>query len=523
MSGQLYDIAVVGSGFAGSLLAMIAHRLGRSVILLEKGKHPRFAIGESSTPLTNLLLEDLTTRYNLPALTPLAKWGTWQQAYPDVACGLKRGFTFYHHTLGEPQMAGPSRANQLLVTASPHDRIADTHWYRAEFDELFVHEAQRVGVEYLDEAALHAVSESEDKVRLEGSRYGNQLTIRARFVVDATGPRGFLHHALKLPELSVPDMPPTQALYTHFSDVGGFADTLADPFGEQPPYPVDAAAVHHVFDGGWIWVLQFSNGVTSAGVAATDDAAERLHLMNGADAWRGLLALIPKLELQFADARTLRPFVHVPRLSFRSGVVAGNRWVLLPSAAGFVDPLLSTGFALTLLGVARLAEIIEQDWASESFSTRVRTAAAKSEGELLATGRLVGSLYASMGNFPVFVSLTLLYFAAVIYSETARRLGKPERAASFLLHDHPSFGNQCLEVLARARGTLDPLGSAQLSEEIIRMIEPLNLAGLGNPIRRNWYPVDANDLLEGAWKVGASREQITQLLDRCGFWPAPIA
>src|SRR5580698_1476123 len=111
---------------------MIARRSGRSVLLLEKGKHPRFAIGESSTPLTNLLLEDLTTRYNLPALTPLAKWGTWQQAYPDVACGLKRGFTFYHHTLGEAAMTDSSRANQLLVTASPHDRIADTHWYRAE-------------------------------------------------------------------------------------------------------------------------------------------------------------------------------------------------------------------------------------------------------------------------------------------------------------------------------------------------------------------------------------------------------
>jgi len=178
---------------------------------------------------------------------------------------------------------------------------------------------------------------------------------------------------------------------------------------------------------------------------------------------------------------------------------------------------------LTLLGVARLAEIIEQGWASESFSSRVRSAAAKSESELLATGRLVGSLYASMGNFPVFISLALLYFAAVIYSETARRLGKPQLAASFLLHDHPSFGNQCQELFARARGTRDPLGSAQLSEEIIRMIEPLNLAGLGDPLRRNWYPVDANDLVEGAWKVGATREQITQLLDRCGFWPAPIA
>jgi FADH2 O2-dependent halogenase len=440
-----------------------------------------------------------------------------------VACGLKRGFTFYHHTLGEPLTTGFSRTNQLLVTASPHDRIADTHWYRAEFDELFANEAHKTGVEYLDEAALHAASESQDEVRLEGSRHGNELTIRAKFVVDATGPRGFLHHALELPELPVPDLPPTQALYSHFSHVGRFGDMLFEPSDEKPPYPVDDAAVHHVFDGGWIWVLQFNNGVTSAGVAATDDAAERLHLRDGADAWRRLLALIPKLEQQFAIARTLRPFVHVPRLSFRSGAVAGSRWVLLPSAAGFVDPLLSTGFALTLLGVSRLAEIIEQDWTSESFSSRVRTAAAKSEGELLATGRLVGSLYANMGNFPVFISLALLYFAAVIYSETARRLGKPQLAASFLLHDDPSFGHQCRELFARARGTRDPLGSAQLSEEIIRTIEPLNLAGLGNPLRRNWYPVDANDLLEGAWKVGATREQITQLLDRCGFWPAPIA
>jgi FADH2 O2-dependent halogenase len=60
---EIYDIAVVGSGFAGSLLAMIARRLGRSVILIEKGTHPRVVIGESSTPLSNLLLEELTTRY----------------------------------------------------------------------------------------------------------------------------------------------------------------------------------------------------------------------------------------------------------------------------------------------------------------------------------------------------------------------------------------------------------------------------------------------------------------------------
>src|SRR5438445_839071 len=69
-----FDIAVIGSGFGGSLLAMIARRLGRSVALLERDRHPRFAIGESSTPLANLILEELARRYDLPQVAPLAKW-----------------------------------------------------------------------------------------------------------------------------------------------------------------------------------------------------------------------------------------------------------------------------------------------------------------------------------------------------------------------------------------------------------------------------------------------------------------
>ena len=85
------DIAIVGSGFAGSLCAMIARRLGRSVVLLERGSHPRFAIGESSTPLANLLLEELAQRYALPSLLPLTKWGAWQKHHPRIGCGLKRG------------------------------------------------------------------------------------------------------------------------------------------------------------------------------------------------------------------------------------------------------------------------------------------------------------------------------------------------------------------------------------------------------------------------------------------------
>ena len=47
-----FDIAVIGSGFGGSLIAMIAKRLGRSVVMIERDRHPRFAIGESSTTST---------------------------------------------------------------------------------------------------------------------------------------------------------------------------------------------------------------------------------------------------------------------------------------------------------------------------------------------------------------------------------------------------------------------------------------------------------------------------------------
>ena len=67
------DVAVVGSGFGGSLTALVARRLGLSVALLERGTHPRFAIGESTSPLANLLLEELARRYELPRLLPLCK------------------------------------------------------------------------------------------------------------------------------------------------------------------------------------------------------------------------------------------------------------------------------------------------------------------------------------------------------------------------------------------------------------------------------------------------------------------
>src|SRR4249919_3916046 len=127
------DIAIVGSGFSGSLTALALRRRGMRVALIERGRHPRFAIGESSTPLANLLIEEFADRYDLPRVRVFSKWGTWQGARPEVAAGLKRGFTFLFHRPGERFSDGLDHEHQLLVAASPHDDIADTHWYRPDF------------------------------------------------------------------------------------------------------------------------------------------------------------------------------------------------------------------------------------------------------------------------------------------------------------------------------------------------------------------------------------------------------
>ncbi len=517
-----FDIAIIGSGFGGSLLAMIARRLDRSVVLLERGKHPRFAIGESSTPLANLLLEELALRYDLPRLLPLTKWGSWQKTYPEIACGLKRGFTFHHHEFGKSWQPDPEHRRQLLVAASPHDGVADSHWYRPDFDHFLVREAQSLGVEYLDETTLRAAEVFDGGIHLSGERHGTPLSLRARFVVDASGPRGFLHRALALRELPFEHLSATQALYSHFTGVTRLEEI--HPSATQPPYPLDDAAVHHVFEGGWIWVLHFNNGLTSAGIAATRACADELNLAEGAPAWQRLLEKLPAVQEQFAHASPPLPFVHAPQLSFRSATSAGAHWALLPSSAGFVDPLLSSGFPLTLLGVQRLAEMFERNWGDKSFDKPLAHYSERTFTELLAVEKLVAALYRHMNDFPLFASLTLLYFAAASFSETARRLGRGELAGeTFLLGEHHTFQPRFHRCLDRALRPLNTSERSDLIEDIHATIAPVDVAGLSDRSRRNWFGVEAADLLRAAPKLGATSQEIHQLLARIGMAPAPAA
>jgi tetracycline 7-halogenase / FADH2 O2-dependent halogenase len=509
------DVAVIGSGFSGSLVALALRRVGQRVVILERGRHPRFAIGESSTPLANLLLEELADRYDLPSIRAFSKWGTWQRTRPDVACGLKRGFTFLFHAQGALFKDDETHARQLMVAASPHDEIADTHWYRPDFDHALVREAQDAGAIYVDEAHIDRITLASETMTLDGVRRGRTLRVSARFVVDASGPRGCLHRALGLAETPLRWLLPTHGLYAHFTDVGRW-DQMWPPVG-VPPYPPDDAALHHVFPGGWIWVLRFNNGITSAGAALTDPAAASIGAHEGALAWDRLLTSLPSVHEQFRQARATMPFVHVPRLAFRSATVSGPGWALLPSAAGVIDPLLSTGFPLTLLGVARLLQVLEETSSGSRREEALAAYEAVTIEELDVTERLVGALYRTMSDPPLFKRLALLYFAAASYAEASRRLGRPERAPGFLLEAHPRFGPELRACAALASAA--PQGSARqaLFARIDRAIEPVDVAGLHDRSRADWYPVLADDLVANREKLDATIEEIYMLLARTGF------
>ena len=494
-----YDLIVVGAGFGGSLMAMVAQRLGKSVLLLERGSHPRFAIGESTSPLMNLLIEEIAHTYDLPRLLPLATYGAWKAAYPALGVGLKRGFTYYE----QPFRFCPERTDQLAVAASPGDACADTHWLRADVDHFLGQEAVALGVDYREHVALEGVEQTTD-----GWRFGDDT---APFLIDASGPQGFLHRRFGWREVGFTGYPKTHALYSHFTGVGSSvpihpSPSLAAREGEGGgfPYPLDAAASHHVFDGGWMWVLPFDHGVTSAGIAVEHWLTEELNLAEGnAAAWGRFLERFPLVQAQFAEAQPVERWYYSPQLSFRTERAVGPNCALLPSAVGFIDPLFSTGMPTTLLGIQRLGALLATGLTDDSLAAYEAT----TFEELDWVAEFIAAHYACFGSFEHFAALTMYYFAAASYAELLRRLGQHDDSFRFLSARDPRFREGIAWCRANSRAPLSTF-QARVAADIAHK----NVAGLADPSKRNWYGIDLEDVVRAANTFGLTEAQLRQVI-----------
>jgi len=485
-------VAIVGSGFAGSLLARILAVQGHDVVLLERGTHPRFAIGESSTPLANLTLERLARRYGLDDCYDLAAHGRWIARFPELRRGLKRGFTFYRHHAGRRFANAGLRSERLLVAASPNDHVADNHWLRADVDHHFVRAAIQAGVEYRDRIEV-----TPDTLK----------ALRVDFVVDASGPGGFLARQLAIPSRLHRMHTHAGLLFSHFDGVRLMPDVV---LGLPPgPYPDDWAAVHHIIEEGWLYSLRFDHGVTSAGFLLRDRVAGAPE-----EVWRHLLRRYPTIGALFGNAKPLFPLSYKPRIQHRLARAAGPGWAMLPHAFAFVDPLFSTGIAWSLRAIERLALSFENGGGCLPDERHLTRYEALLSAEADQIDWLVAGAYHAMARFDLFAAQAMIYFATVSFAEVNQRIHATETAAwsGFLGVGDARLGGLPRASLRRLRHARTREDRREFVRWVTKSIAPRNVCGLANPAVHGLYPVDLDMLVQRHAVLGMSRESLVSAL-----------
>lgn len=513
-----FDAAIVGSGCIGSILARALAAGGRRVLLLERGRHPRFALGESSTPLAALALERLAARYGLPDLRHLASHGAWMAHLPHLRRGLKRGFTFYGHERGRPFANGPENERRLLVAASPDDAVADTHWLRTDVDAHLVQRAVAEGVAYHDGVEIDGCEETAAGVRLSGRDVGGRLSAEAAFLVDASGPGGFLARVLGIPERPGPGRVRSGLLYAHVSGGGSFVEAArATGASMEPgPYPDERAAVHHLLDEGWMYALPFDHGVASCGFVVEDGCRDGLEPADPGAAWQEMLARYPTLGAQLRDARFVVGPRWVARVQHRLAAARGERWALLPHAYAFASPMFSTGIAWGLLAVERLAGmLLDGEGDLRRYSALLAAEADQIE-------RLVALAYSARRDFASFAGTASLYFAVVSFQELRQRLLDPPHGGwaweGFLGAGDPEVERLLEQAPARLAA-----GGEAFTRWAQARIAPRNAIGLADPARRNLYPVDLDTLLARAPLLGLDEAEMRRRLPRLRGEAPPLA
>ncbi len=495
------NVAILGSGFGGSVLALVLERIGLDVAVMDRAEHPRFAIGESSTPTANMILRDLADRYDLPRLRPLAAYGPWQEAYPDVVGGRKRGFSYFRHEQGETFDPDPEHANELLVAASSDPYHSDTQWLRADVDAFLANEVREAGIPLLERTEVTAV-ERDDRWRIRAQRDGGTVTCAADFVIDATGATGLLlRHGFTRADDALRTQ--SRALFTHVRDLPRWQEVMAERGAqiEDHPFPCDQAAVHHVLDGGWLWELRFDDGRVSVGLVLDARAHPLDTTVPPEEEWQRHLQRYPALAERFDGAEVADPPGHIVRtgrLQRRATRAAGPGWALLPSAAGFVDPLHSTGIAHMLSGVERLARGFERHGPSlppaalDAYSQTVRH-------ELCLVDDLVSACYEALPSFRGWGASTMLYFAAATTYERIRANG--DAPPGFLCAEDEALRQIVQDardhVAAWPPGAASsPKQGADYEQRVEAAIEPYNEVGLFDPPTPRMYPHTAAPVMK---------------------------
>jgi len=400
-SGKVHecDVVILGSGLAGSVSASILARQGASVALVDAASHPRFAIGESTTPHLVEWLRILSDRFDIPELAGLFDVKAANETIGPFH-GQKQSFGFVRHQAG--QEPDPEESTIYVV---PKLITRASHLYRQDSDAHFFHVAAKYGVTIRQNWRAAELDFDDDGVTVTGQ---NGEVFRGRFLIDASGFRSPLAQKFDLRDKPARFKHHSRSMFTHYIGVKPFDDVIDWSKKERPPAPWNNGTLHHVFERGWLWVIPFNNyngsisPLCSVGLTWDERTYPKPADLSPEEEFNQFLDKYPAIKRQFADAKRVREWVSTDRLQYSSKHSIGYRWCLMSHAAGFIDPLYSFGLSNTFQVVYALTSRLLQALKDDDFSVERFEYVDKLErGLLYHNDLMVNSSFISFSDFKV--------------------------------------------------------------------------------------------------------------------------
>ena len=367
-----YDVIVIGGGPAGSTIASILSREGRSVVLFEKERFPRHHIGESLMTDTYFTFERMGLLEKLKS-SPFVRKYSVQFANP--AGKESRPFYFFE--------------------ALHHESAVTWQVTRAQFDLMLIEHAADQGADVYQETQIKRVLfEGERAYGVEAlMKDGSIVEFNAPVVVDATGQSAMLSNKfgwrVRDPKLK------KAVLYSYFKGAhrepdlnGGATLVLRTPKGSN----------------GWFWYIPLENDITSVGVVADPEYLVKGRGQDLAKIFHEEIEKVESCRRRVAGATRVDKIYSILDYSYRSTNCAGDGFVLIGDAYGFLDPIYSSGVLLALKMAELAADRIHEAFANNDFSAaRLGSHQEKLDNGIESMRKLVYAFYNEGFSFSQFL------------------------------------------------------------------------------------------------------------------------
>lgn len=512
---ERFDIAIIGSGISGSTLGAILARNGLRVIIFEAGVHPKFAVGESMILETSETMRAMAELFDVPELAYFSSENYMAQI--GTSHGIKRHFSYLHHDAGRPQNL--RRSLQAVIPQRPHGY--ELHIHRQDSDYLLTSVAVRYGATVLQGTPVKDITLLPDGVDI----LTNQgQTYRADYVVDAGGMRSLL--ADKFGWRSRDLQAHTRTIYTHMVDLPCYNSVGASHTEYGIPFPVSEGTLHHIFHGGWLWVIPFnnhsrsSNPLVSVGLQLDPRIYPLRQDLTPEEEFFDFIGRFPSIAAQFKGARAARAWMRTDRLQYTSTNVIGDRFCLQGHAAGFIDPLYSKGLYTTLMSTALLAHLLIDAHRDRDYSTeRFRPLEELTLRYVRSHDRIVANSFKSWSNYKLWSVYSVLWMFGA-YLEYVKLLSTRGRAKG-----RADYFAQIRGLRLVGGGFPEFAALSDAVDTLIEAVDPFDEAAVDRVVAEirahyaafPWMPWAFQQVLAGSNHLPANKLRLSLLRQNTGF------